>query len=129
MGPRYYKSVGMFFLALFRSLNKYVYFFQIVESLTPSNSSQDLIGKLVFRWDLICMYFLAEFLSSDILSPLWDYLWLPVRMNTERSIEVYLIGHLHSLSMHWHVKRKTGEVLRLIDRGTGSLNHVLGYVV
>lgn len=37
-------------------------------------------------------------------------------------------SHLHSLSLRWHVERKTGEVLRVMDRGTESLNNVLLYV-
>jgi len=40
-----------------------------------------------------------------------------------------LFAHLHSLSLRWHLGRKTGEVLRSIDRGTTSINNLLSYVV
>lgn len=40
-----------------------------------------------------------------------------------------LFSHLHSLSLRWHLSRKTGEVLRSIDRGTQSINTLLLYIV
>ena len=43
--------------------------------------------------------------------------------------QVKLFSHLHSLSLRWHLSRKTGEVLRSIDRGTTSINHLLSYFV
>lgn len=36
-----------------------------------------------------------------------------------------LFRHLHSLSLRWHLSRKTGEVLRVMDRGTESINQLL----
>ena len=44
-------------------------------------------------------------------------------------IQVRLFSHLHSLSLRWHLSRKTGEVLRSIDRGTVSINNLLSYIV
>lgn len=40
-----------------------------------------------------------------------------------------LFRHLHSLSLRWHVGRKTGEVLRVMDRGTDSINNLLNYII
>lgn len=40
-----------------------------------------------------------------------------------------LFRHLHSLSLSWHLKRKTGEVLRVMDRGTDSINNLLNYII
>ena len=37
--------------------------------------------------------------------------------------------HLHGLSLRWHLGRKTGEVLRVMDRGTDSINNLLNYVL
>lgn len=30
-----------------------------------------------------------------------------------------------SLSLRWHLSRKTGEVLRMVDRGNTSINNLL----
>lgn len=37
--------------------------------------------------------------------------------------------HLHGLSLRWHLGRKTGEVLRIMDRGTDSINNLLSYIL
>ena len=46
-----------------------------------------------------------------------------------RSVQVRLFSHLHALSLRWHLSRKTGEVLRVVDRGTTSVNQLLNYIV
>ena len=43
--------------------------------------------------------------------------------------QVGLFSHLHKLSLRWHLSRKTGEVLRIIDRGTSSINSLLSYLI
>ena len=40
-----------------------------------------------------------------------------------------MLAHLHRLSLRWHLSRKTGEVLRIMDRGTSSVNSLLSYIV
>ena len=44
-------------------------------------------------------------------------------------MQVRLFAHLHGLSLRWHLGRKTGEVLRVVDRGTNSVNSLLNYIV
>ena len=36
---------------------------------------------------------------------------------------------MHALSLRWHLSRKTGEVLRVISRGTDSVNSLLSYLL
>ncbi|CAL9690692.1 unnamed protein product [Knipowitschia caucasica] len=43
--------------------------------------------------------------------------------------EVRLFSHLHALSLRWHLDRRTGDVLRSIDRGTASINNLLSYIL
>ena len=45
------------------------------------------------------------------------------------SFQVGMFSHLHRLSLRWHLSRKTGEVLRIMDRGTSSINGLLSYIV
>ncbi|KAK6027027.1 ABC transporter family protein, partial [Ostertagia ostertagi] len=44
-------------------------------------------------------------------------------------VSVELFAHLHSLSLRWHLSRKTGLVLRVMDRGTSSVNSILNYIL
>lgn len=43
----------------------------------------------------------------------------------------YITSHftLFRLSLKWHLSRKTGEVLRVMDRGTASISNILSYLV
>lgn len=43
--------------------------------------------------------------------------------------QLELFRHLHSLSLKWHLSRKTGEVLRIMDRGTDSINGLLSLIL
>ena len=54
-----------------------------------------------------------------------SFLWIRVQQYTNRVVQVRLFDHLHSLSLRWHLGRKTGDVLRSIDRGTSSINSLL----
>ncbi|KAG8290311.1 ATP-binding cassette sub- B member 6, mitochondrial [Homalodisca vitripennis] len=44
-------------------------------------------------------------------------------------VQVTLFRHLHGLSLRWHLSRKTGEVLRVMDRGTDSITNLLNYIL
>ncbi|KAK2158020.1 hypothetical protein NP493_1828g00001 [Ridgeia piscesae] len=118
----------------------------IVDSLTITNSSstvatvslaskQVVVGKLQFRWDYILIYVFLRFLqgggigSMGFLNNLRSFLWIWVQQYTSREVGVGLFAHLHSLSLRWHLSRKTGEVLRVMDRGTNSINNLLNYIV
>lgn len=48
-----------------------------------------------------------------------------VQQHTTKELRLSLFVHLHSLGVRWHHARKTGEVLRVMDRGTSSITTVL----
>ncbi|KAL8183015.1 UNVERIFIED_CONTAM: ATP-binding cassette sub- B member 6, mitochondrial [Gekko kuhli] len=67
--------------------------------------------------------------STGFVSNLRTFLWIRVQQFTNREVQVKLFRHLHGLSLRWHLGRKTGEVLRSVDRGTSSINNLLSYIV
>lgn len=89
----------------------------------------------VFRWDWILIYVGFKFLqgggtgSMGLLNNLRSFLWIKIQQFTTRQIEVELFRHLHSLSLRWHLGRKTGEVLRVMDRGTDSINNLRKFII
>ncbi|XP_044744923.1 ATP-binding cassette sub-family B member 6-like isoform X2 [Coccinella septempunctata] len=119
-------------LGLGRVINLFVPIFTkwIVNSLSPEEGEPARV-----RWDLILYYVLLKFLqgggvgSMGLLNNLRTFLWIKVQQYTEREIEVKLLAHLHSLSLRWHLNRKTGEVLRIMDRGTESINGLLNVFI
>ncbi|KAI4490941.1 hypothetical protein M0802_010615 [Mischocyttarus mexicanus] len=116
-------------LMLGRLINLYVpiYNGKIVDSLkiTPNE----------FRWDLILIYVAFKFLQGGgtggmgLLNNLRSFLWIRIQQFTTREVELELFKHLHGLSLRWHLGRKTGEVLRVMDRGTDSINNLLNYIL
>ncbi|XP_061179768.1 ATP-binding cassette sub-family B member 6-like [Saccostrea echinata] len=113
----------------------------IINSLTvqPNTLGDDLaelkVTRPEFRYDYILIYCLLIFLkgggtgTTGFLNNARSFLWIPVQQYTTRRIQVRLFNHLHRLSLRWHLQRKTGEVLRVMDRGTNSINNLLSYVV
>ncbi|KZC11789.1 ATP-binding cassette sub-family B member 6, mitochondrial [Dufourea novaeangliae] len=116
-------------LILGRLINLYVpvYNKKIVDSVTEAHG--------IFRWDLVLIYVAFKFLQGGgtggmgVLNNLRSFLWIRIQQYTTREIEVELFRHLHSLSLRWHLGRKTGEVLRVMDRGTDSINNLFNYIL
>ncbi|KAG2190656.1 hypothetical protein INT46_010220 [Mucor plumbeus] len=84
-----------------------------------------------FAWAAVCAYVAFKFLQggSGLIQAMQNWLWIPIGQYTTREISVKLFAHLHSLSLHYHINRKTGEVLRIVDRGTNSIVQLLSQIV
>ena len=54
----------------------------------------------------------------------WGQLFYKI---TQR-VSLTLFQHLHTLSMRWHLQRKTGEVLSVINQGVGAVGNLLQIV-
>ena len=76
----------------------------------------------------IVMYAVLRILVS-VQRDIRSLFWLPVEQYTRRSISLYVFRHLHSLSLRFHLNRKTGEVLRVIERGTTSIETLFNTIV
>ena len=66
---------------------------------------------------------------SGFLSILRATLWTKIEQYTTRGLKLRVFSHLHDLSLSWHLNRKTGDVLRIVDRGTDSVDSLLNYIV
>uniref|UniRef100_A0A8C2GYW7 ATP-binding cassette sub-family B member 6 n=1 Tax=Cyprinus carpio TaxID=7962 RepID=A0A8C2GYW7_CYPCA len=117
-------------LGVERVINVFVpiYYKNIVNQLTDGSSWKTLATT-------VCVYGILKFLqgggagASGFVSNMRSFLWIRVQQYTNRVVQVRLFAHLHSLSLRWHLGRRTGEVLRSIDRGTSSINSLLSYIV
>ena len=57
-----------------------------------------------------------------------QFLFLTVQQETVRQVQIMTFNHLLHLKYEWHVKRKTGEVLRSTDRGANSVTNLLNWI-
>ncbi|KAL7991867.1 hypothetical protein Chor_016123 [Crotalus horridus] len=113
-----------------RAINVFVpiYYKHIVDALT-----ERVTWHIVLQ--TICIYAFLKFLqgggagTTGFISNVRTFLWIRVQQFTSREVQVELLRHLHNLSLRWHLERKTGEVLRSVDRGTSSINNLLSYII
>jgi ATP-binding cassette subfamily B (MDR/TAP) protein 6 len=83
-----------------------------------------------FCYGLILIAMGLKFLQGSgamggFLNTIRTLLWLGVQQYTTLSIETDVFRHLHRLPLKWHLSRKSGEVMKIIDRGTSSINDFL----
>jgi ATP-binding cassette, subfamily B (MDR/TAP), member 6 len=59
--------------------------------------------------------------SVGLLSNVRSYLWIPITQNAYRRISLDLFSHMLDLDLNFHLHRKTGEITRILDRGTSAI--------
>lgn len=128
-------------LAIGRVVNLYVpiYYRAIINDFTVSNTTSRSYLESATGFHMpyshlliwVALRFLqgSGFGSMGVLNNVRTFFWIRVQQYTSRTCQVNLFSHLHELSLRWHLGRKTGEVLRMMDRGTQSINNLLSYVL
>ncbi|KXN93407.1 ATP-binding cassette sub-family B member 6, mitochondrial [Leucoagaricus sp. SymC.cos] len=80
-------------------------------------------------WLVLFAYVGLRFLQgSGGLAAIRDSLWAPVMQYSDREMSQLSFDHILNLSFSWHTRRKTGEVLRVLDRGA-AINHTLELIL
>ncbi|KAF4567762.1 hypothetical protein EYR40_006769 [Pleurotus pulmonarius] len=80
-------------------------------------------------WPYLFAYVGLRFLQgSGGLSALRDAIWAPVMQYSDREMSQLSFDHLLNLSYSFHTRRKTGEILRILDRGA-AINHTLELIL
>ncbi len=68
-------------------------------------------------------------LMASLFNELRDAIFSRVRYHAMRGISLRVLKHLYSLSLAYHLDRKTGGITRDLERGTNSLSSILNYLV
>ncbi len=98
---------------------------EIVDALDQAQaSSQIMILPLI----LLLTYGGLRLVSS-LFNELRDAIFSRVRFHAMRAISKRVLKHLYSLSLRFHLDRKTGGLTRDLERGTNSLSSILNYLV
>ncbi|AAW45126.1 hypothetical protein CNBL2610 [Cryptococcus deneoformans B-3501A] len=70
-------------------------------------------------WKALGAYLAVRMVNSyDFISIAQQYFWIPVVQYTDREMQMVCFNHLLDLSLSYHTRRNTGEVMRIIDRGS-----------
>ncbi|KAL4458403.1 hypothetical protein ABPG75_013268 [Micractinium tetrahymenae] len=67
--------------------------------------------------------------SIGLLSNLRDLLWIPLQQRACRRVSLDVFAHLLHLDHSFHLHRNTGKVMRILDRGTSSIQDVMSVVL
>ncbi|KAJ4351850.1 ATP-binding cassette-type vacuolar membrane transporter Hmt1 [Didymosphaeria variabile] len=106
---------------------------RIVNVLVP-----DQIGRITDRledgsrgnpWQAIMLFIAFRFIQGNngLLGAIRSTLWIPVGQYSYRELSVAAFEHVHSLSLDFHLGKKTGEVLSALGKGS-SINTFLEQV-
>ncbi|KAI0072708.1 hypothetical protein K474DRAFT_338651 [Panus rudis PR-1116 ss-1] len=80
-------------------------------------------------WPYLFAYVGLRFLQANGgLAALRDVLWIPVLQYSDREMSQLSFNHLLNLSFAFHTRRKTGEILRILDRGA-AINQTLEIIL
>jgi ABC-type transport system involved in Fe-S cluster assembly fused permease/ATPase subunit len=95
-----------------------------VDALTPDPAGAVLVVPLA----LIVAYGLVR-VGSAAFSELRDALFEKVSQRAIRRVALETFGHLHRLSLRFHLDRRTGGVTRAIERGTSGIGFLLSFML
>ena len=68
-------------------------------------------------------------LASSLFNELRDTVFARVRYRAMRRLATQVLTHLHSLSLRYHLDRKTGAISRDLERGTRSVGSIMNFMV
>ena len=80
-------------------------------------------------WGPICLYIFYRVLQggNGLLGALRSTLWIPISQYSYQKLSTASFEHVHSLSLDFHLGKKTGEVLSALSKGN-SINTFLEQV-
>jgi len=68
-------------------------------------------------------------IASTAFTELREFVFAKVTQRTVRKIALEVFGHLHALSLRFHLERQTGGLTRDIERGTRGVSSLVSYTL
>ena len=97
---------------------------QLVDAMTIKPGSVEAL--LVVPLGLLLAYGLLR-LSTSVFTELRELVFAKATEGATRSIALQVFGHLHALSLRFHLERQTGGMTRDIERGTRGVQSLISY--
>jgi ATP-binding cassette subfamily B protein len=95
---------------------------QIVDSL---DGKQTLLALPVA---LLLGYGALRF-ATTLFTELREFVFVKVTQRAMRRIALDVFGHLHNLSLRFHLERQTGGLTRDVERGTRAISSLMSYML
>jgi len=97
---------------------------ELVDAMTLAPGSAQAL--LVVPLGLLLAYGLLR-LSTSVFTELRELVFAKATEGATRSIALQVFGHLHALSLRFHLERQTGGMTRDIERGTRGVQSLISY--
>ena len=95
---------------------------ELVDSLTLKPGQAVLVVPVA----LLLAYGLLRF-STSLFTELRELIFAKATEGATRHISLQVFGHLHQLSLRFHLERQTGGMTRDIERGTRGVQSLISY--
>jgi ABC-type transport system involved in Fe-S cluster assembly fused permease/ATPase subunit len=95
---------------------------RLIDSMNPTAAQTLLVVPL----GLLVAYGLLR-LSTTLFAELRELIFAKATEGASRSIALQVFGHLHSMSLRFHLERQTGGMTRDIERGTRAVHSLISY--
>ena len=99
---------------------------EIVDRLAPA--AQSAASMLVVPLVLVVAYGLLR-LSTSLFTELREFFFVNVTQAAMRTLALKTFRHLHSLSLRYHLERRTGAVTREIDQGIRGISSLISFTL
>jgi ATP-binding cassette subfamily B protein len=97
-------------------------FKQMIDGMTPGTQALTLPALL------LGLYGALRF-STAMFTELREMLFARVTQRAVRQVALEVFGHLHALSLRFHLERQTGGVSRDVERGSRSISSLISYTL
>lgn len=102
----------------------------VLKEIVDGLDSKQLLENVSMALPLVLLLaYGALRLIASLFNEMRDAIFSRVRYHAMRSISLRVLKHLYSLSLSYHLDRKTGGITRDLERGTNSLSSILNYLV
>ncbi|GLC47382.1 hypothetical protein PLESTB_001360600 [Pleodorina starrii] len=102
----------------------------------PSGSDPEGLSFGALVWPWVVLYLAAVFFQGGagggvvgFINNIRSYLWIPVSQDSYRRISLRTFDHVLGLDLTFHLRKKTGEVTKVVDRGTNAMQNLLATVL
>lgn len=117
-------ALGCLISAKFANVSVPLIFKQLVDGLDITREQ----AVIVVPAALLMAYGALRF-STSLFTELREIVFARVTQESVREISLQVFGHLHALSLRFHLERQTGGLTRDIERGTRSIGSLISYTL
>jgi len=118
-------AIGCLVLANIATVISPLFFNYAVNGLAKRPPAVIAVGAVL---SLIAAYALAR-IMMQVFAQVRDGIFAKVQYHALREVGVSTFAHIHTLSLRFHLERKTGGLSRVIERGTKGIDTLLSFAI